>query len=209
MNTLEKSIERMIREPMSKLDGTDEMMMNDIQNKVEMILDLSLEEIAQLKLVIKEGWKSATILLHIREIVFFFKFNNIITNVDGIEWKRDKWSLPAKFFLRLSEFVAVKFSHNIIADNQGISEHIFNTYKKSSQVISYGGDHALMVESKTFTENLPKSYALSLCRIEPENNVDMILEAFSKIFCWFKSFLHLLENSESSFDPSRLNLLIL
>ena len=55
MNTLEKSIERMIREPMSKLDGTDEMMMNDIQNKVDMILDLSLEEIAQLKAVIEES----------------------------------------------------------------------------------------------------------------------------------------------------------
>lgn len=55
MNTLEKSIERMIREPMSKLDGTDEMMMNDIQNKVEMILDLSLEEIAQLKAVIDKS----------------------------------------------------------------------------------------------------------------------------------------------------------
>ena len=55
MNTLEKSIERMIREPMSKLDDTDEMMMNDIQNKVEMILDLSLEEIAQLKAVIDKS----------------------------------------------------------------------------------------------------------------------------------------------------------
>ena len=55
MNTLEKSIERMIREPMSKLDGTDEMMMNDIQNKVDMILDLSLEEIAQLKAVIEKS----------------------------------------------------------------------------------------------------------------------------------------------------------
>jgi hypothetical protein len=55
MNTLEKSIERMIREPMSKLDQTEEMMMNDIQNKVEMILDLSLEEIAQLKAVIDKS----------------------------------------------------------------------------------------------------------------------------------------------------------
>lgn len=55
MNNLEKSIERMIREPMSKLDGTDEMMMNDIQNKVDIILDLSLEEIAQLKAVIEES----------------------------------------------------------------------------------------------------------------------------------------------------------
>ncbi len=55
MNNLERSIERMIREPMSKLDGTDEMMMNDIQNKVDMILDLSLEEIAQLKAVIEKS----------------------------------------------------------------------------------------------------------------------------------------------------------
>ncbi len=55
MNNLERSIEMMIREPMSKLDGTDEMMMNDIQNKVDMILDLSLEEIAQLKAVIEES----------------------------------------------------------------------------------------------------------------------------------------------------------
>ena len=55
MNNLERSIEMMIREPMSKLDGTDEMMMNDIQNKIDMILDLSLEEIAQLKAVIEES----------------------------------------------------------------------------------------------------------------------------------------------------------
>lgn len=55
MNSLEKSIEHIIKEPMRKLDQTDEMMMNDIQNKVEMILDLSLEELAQLKAVIKES----------------------------------------------------------------------------------------------------------------------------------------------------------
>ena len=53
MNRLEKSIEILIAEPMRRLDGTDEMMMNDIQNKVDMILDLSLEEIALLKGVIK------------------------------------------------------------------------------------------------------------------------------------------------------------
>lgn len=55
MNSLEKDIEILIGEPMRRLDQTDEMMMNDIQNKVDMILDLSLEEIAQLKAVIKEG----------------------------------------------------------------------------------------------------------------------------------------------------------
>ncbi len=55
MNNLERDIEKVIKEPMSMLDHTDELMMNDIQNKIEMILGLSLEEIAQLRMVIKEN----------------------------------------------------------------------------------------------------------------------------------------------------------
>lgn len=55
MNNLERDIERIIREPMNMLDDTDELMMNDIQNKIEMILGLSLEEMAQLKVIIKEA----------------------------------------------------------------------------------------------------------------------------------------------------------
>ena len=55
MNNLERDIERIIREPMGMLDDTDELMMNDIQNKIEMILGLSLEEMAQLKVIIKEA----------------------------------------------------------------------------------------------------------------------------------------------------------
>ena len=55
MNNLERDIERIIREPMGMLDDTDELMMNDIQNKIEMILGLSLEEMAQLKVIIKDA----------------------------------------------------------------------------------------------------------------------------------------------------------
>lgn len=55
MNNLERDIERVIKEPMGMLDDTDELMMNDIQNKIEMILGLSLEEMAQLKVIIKES----------------------------------------------------------------------------------------------------------------------------------------------------------
>lgn len=55
MNNLERDLEAIIREPMRRLDNTDELMMNDIQNKIEMILDLSLEEMAQLKMVIEES----------------------------------------------------------------------------------------------------------------------------------------------------------
>ena len=54
MNQLEKTIEQSIRGPLSALDSTDEELMSTIQFKVEMILDLSLEELAGLKLAIDE-----------------------------------------------------------------------------------------------------------------------------------------------------------
>ena len=54
MRTLETDIEGAIRAPLSALDSTDEEMMTTIQYKVEMILDLTLEELAGLKMAIEE-----------------------------------------------------------------------------------------------------------------------------------------------------------
>ncbi len=101
----------------------------------------------------------------------------IVTNIDGIEWQRDKWRGVARHFLRLSELFAVRYSHEIVADNEGIANYVRDQYGCACHVIAYGGDHALASVSKPY-EGLPESYALALCRIEPENNVAMILEAF-------------------------------
>lgn len=54
MRTLEGKIENAIRGPLSALDGTDEELMSTIQYKMEMILDLSLEELAGLRMAIDE-----------------------------------------------------------------------------------------------------------------------------------------------------------
>ena len=105
----------------------------------------------------------------------------VITNIDGVEWKREKWGFASKLFLRFSEFIAVNFSDVVIADNQGIVEHVQSQYHKSSSLIPYGGDHALNIESSCAEYLcLPDSYYLTICRIEPENNLEMILLAFSK-----------------------------
>ncbi len=106
----------------------------------------------------------------------------IITNIDGIEWRRRKWQGLTKLFLRFSEKMAVRFSHEIISDNGAIAEYVERTYGVDSHVIAYGGDHAVLVEEVAVDEFvLPKSYAFSVCRIEPENNVHVIFEAFSKL----------------------------
>lgn len=106
----------------------------------------------------------------------------IITNIDGLEWRRNKWNGFIKKFLKFSEKLAVRFSDIIVTDNKAISNYVNNEYTKDNCVIAYGGDHALSSRNiDSCKSNLKKdtfSYYLSLCRIEPENNVAMILESF-------------------------------
>lgn len=107
---------------------------------------------------------------------------HIITNIDGIEWRREKWKGWARYFLRFSERVAVRYSHVVIADNQGIGDYVREAYGVPVEIIAYGGEHSLVSSPVSEPEiRLPSHYALALCRIEPENNVEKILLAFSKL----------------------------
>lgn len=54
INSLEKDIEQLISGPVQKLDNTDEDLFSEIQQKVEMVLDLTVEELTQLKVVVDE-----------------------------------------------------------------------------------------------------------------------------------------------------------
>ncbi len=109
----------------------------------------------------------------------------IILNPDGNEWKRNKWSSLAKVFLKWSEKAGIGFSDVIVSDNAVIRDYIKRVRKKDSVLIQYGGDHVI----KTILQNDTKikynikqnGYAFNVCRIEPENNIHLILEAFKNI----------------------------
>tara|TARA_R110001599_G_scaffold1605_2_gene8038 strand:+ start:10149 stop:11189 length:1041 start_codon:yes stop_codon:yes gene_type:complete len=105
-----------------------------------------------------------------------FSKTKIVTNIDGLEWRRDKWGVFAKIFLKFSEKIAVNYSDVVVADNKGIADYVLEEYGMEAEVIAYGGDHAVISDLNLSDEG----YALALCRIEPENNVEMILESFSK-----------------------------
>lgn len=105
----------------------------------------------------------------------------IVTNVDGVEWKRQKWKGVSKWWLKTSEALAVRFSHEVIVDNQAIAEYVAQRYRRPCRLIPYGGNHAVDAKATPSPElSLPARYALALCRIEPENNVLMILETFAR-----------------------------
>lgn len=113
--------------------------------------------------------------------------NKLIVNIDGLEHRRGKWGKFAKWFLRKSEAMAVRYADVVVADNKGIQDYVTEVYHRDSALIAYGGDHverkvADEVQNKVLTEyGVEKGmYAISVCRIEPENNCHVILEAFSK-----------------------------
>jgi glycosyltransferase involved in cell wall biosynthesis len=116
--------------------------------------------------------------------LFKTKKQTIILNPDGQEWKRGKWNKFAKWFLALSEKFGVKYSNVVISDNKKIQDYLIQKYKRDSILIEYGGDNAKYVPISEETCQKygikPNQYAFKVCRIEPENNIDMILEAFKE-----------------------------
>lgn len=118
-------------------------------------------------------------------VKFLRKDIKLVVNIDGLEWKRQKWGKAAKWFLRLSEKIAVKYADITVSDNKIIQDYIQEQYSVDSSLIPYGADHVdkllitdVLLEQYNF---LSASYAFTVCRIEPENNLHIILSAFKDI----------------------------
>lgn len=112
----------------------------------------------------------------------FYPKKRLLINIDGLEHQRDKWKESIRKFLKYSEKLAVKYANEVIADNKAIQEYIKTEYNKESTLIAYGGNHASKIPLEKSVKqkySLPDVYAFKVCRIEPENNIRMILEAFS------------------------------
>jgi glycosyltransferase involved in cell wall biosynthesis len=82
-----------------------------------------------------------------------------------------------------AESLAVKYSHIDISDNEAIQDYTAKRYGTLSRIIEYGADHTLKVPITAHATAkypfLQHPYAFKVCRIEPENNVHLILEAFA------------------------------
>jgi glycosyltransferase involved in cell wall biosynthesis len=113
--------------------------------------------------------------------VWFFRLPKkpiIITNMDGIEWKRSKYSKPVQQFLRFAERLAAVSSDYLVSDSLGIKEFLLKRYKKDSTYIAYGAHvfnspNSEVLKVYDVQEN---QFNMIMARFEPENNLDMVLE---------------------------------
>jgi len=104
----------------------------------------------------------------------------LITNMDGIEWKRSKFSHRVQKFLKYAEGIAVKYSDYFIADSIGIQQYLKKEYQVESTYIPYGAEIMKNPDSNILRKyNLKEyNYDIVIARMEPENNIEMILEGY-------------------------------
>lgn len=113
----------------------------------------------------------------------------LIVNCDGMEWMRPKFNRAARFLLRLSERLGLMTSDVIVADSRTVAKYVERTYGRQAVYLPYGTP--LTPEPPSWDARAvekwhpglsarikPDGYYLVLCRMEPDNNVDKIVEGF-------------------------------
>jgi len=106
----------------------------------------------------------------------------VITNMDGLEWKRSKFSKKVQYFLKQAEKWAVNTSDHLVADSIGIQQHLKNSFDVAATYIPYGADvfHSPNIEALKEYNLQEFNYAMLVARMEPENNVETILDGFDR-----------------------------
>lgn len=106
----------------------------------------------------------------------------IITNMDGLEWKRSKYSKKVQHFLKWAEKKAVHSSDFLVSDSLGIQKYLKETYGADSDYIAYGANQVADLPANLLTEYHIEAqrYHLIVARLEPENNVEEVIIGYLK-----------------------------
>jgi hypothetical protein len=106
----------------------------------------------------------------------------VTTNMDGLEWKRTKYSDKVKKFLLWAESLGVKYSDHLISDSIGIQNYLLSKYDANSEFIPYGADVFENPDSKVLKDyNLSEfGYDVLIARLEPENSIEIILDGVAQ-----------------------------
>jgi len=130
--------------------------------------------------ILSLGTSSCTIL----PLIKHFSKKIVIVNFDGLDHKREKWSSLSKIIISATRKLAARYADVCISDNEEIKKYVKKVYKRDSVLIEYGGDNAKPVCDEEMLAKYGlavREYVFKVARVEPENNIAMILESFTRI----------------------------
>ena len=107
----------------------------------------------------------------------------VVINTDGLEWKRRKWNWAGRRYLKSMEWVAARLTGaELVSDARGIQDYWMRAYGRRTNFLTNGA-YILNPEDLSDADlgqwDVERgSYYLVACRIEPENNIDIIIREF-------------------------------
>ena len=114
-------------------------------------------------------------------VILRLKGRITLLNMDGLEWRRQKWNRLQKFWLWVNERIGCWCGSHLIADNPHIKTHLATRISPEKiTMIPYGAEFVEGGDKSILTKfGLEENkYVLVIARPEPENSVLEIVNAF-------------------------------
>lgn len=115
-------------------------------------------------------------------LIYRIKGITHLMNMDGIEWKRDKWSKPVQLWFWVNEHIACRTANHLIADHPEMKRHLQRNVPQEKITVSpYGAEIVAEADEQLI---MPfglesKRFATLIARPEPENSILEAVKAFS------------------------------
>lgn len=106
-----------------------------------------------------------------------------VCSVDGTDWQRKKWGAFARWYLRVSEQLAVWFCDALIGDSPDVVRYYQQKFGADITLSTYGIRESKPVEKRWLSRFglAERDYVLFVGRLVPENNVHLLLAAYEGI----------------------------
>ncbi len=96
----------------------------------------------------------------------------VVLNVDGLEWKRQKWNWAGKAFYRISDYLATFLPTAIVSDSRDVQKYYAQKFGNSYTLIPYSAPETTAASSDILDllGLEPRQYILHVSLLEQETN---------------------------------------
>ncbi|MDO8998513.1 MAG: DUF1972 domain-containing protein [Bacteroidota bacterium] len=106
-----------------------------------------------------------------------------VINMDGVEWRRQKWGAVAKTWFWLNDWAGCWLGNHLVADHPEIKKHLTTRVAPGKiTMIPYGSDRVDAADAGLIAPYRlePGAYAILIARAEPENSILEVVQAWSR-----------------------------
>jgi glycosyltransferase involved in cell wall biosynthesis len=103
-----------------------------------------------------------------------------VLNVDGLDWKREKWPTLAKKYIQFAEHLAAKLPTVYLTDSRVVQAYYRDRFGSEPLFIPYGSEVEMLPPGETLArfDLEPQRYILFVGRLVPENCAHHLVKAF-------------------------------